>query len=334
MELSKPYAALLGISGIISAWKCNAYGKSRFSDKIGWIISYPKTSLDNLPKIISDNGIRLVIYHNAFASSGLTEAIKKGGARSLCFTDGSGINKLDGSCPHFKTLGRIFNSDCDFVLTRSLLCYRHFRSLHPTKVCYVPFVDSNWNGELFEDISENTFEYDISFSGQLDCKSHHKPPRADFIKALISRLPYRKFVVSGVDAKKYFPNDSDNLVVLQGGMGAIPLAATYGKSKISFCPPYILGRWPYYLLGRDFEPQRFGCLYLRGRNLGVEEMWKFGEEIIEFSDLDSLVEKIEYYLNHDEERLEIASKALKRTHNQYHPHEWWSKMFSFVEHQL
>jgi spore maturation protein CgeB len=65
--------------------------------------------------------------------------------------------------------------------------------------------------------------------------------------------------------------------------------------------------------GRDFEIPGCGGFLLTGFSANIEEYYKIGEEIVCYSDIDDLVGKIRYYLQHNEEREDIAAHGYRRT---------------------
>ena len=64
--------------------------------------------------------------------------------------------------------------------------------------------------------------------------------------------------------------------------------------------------------GRNFEIPACGGFQLSGVAEGIEEFFEVGKEIVCYRTFDELVEKITYYLSHDDERCAIAQAGYQR----------------------
>jgi spore maturation protein CgeB len=65
--------------------------------------------------------------------------------------------------------------------------------------------------------------------------------------------------------------------------------------------------------GRNFEIPGCGGFLLTGSADNLEEYYQDGREVVIFHDDDELIDKIHYYLAHDEERSAIAQAGYERT---------------------
>jgi spore maturation protein CgeB len=65
--------------------------------------------------------------------------------------------------------------------------------------------------------------------------------------------------------------------------------------------------------GRTFEIPGYGGFLLSETADDLERYYRPGEEIGTFADADELVEKVHYYLGHDEERSHIRENGYRRT---------------------
>lgn len=65
--------------------------------------------------------------------------------------------------------------------------------------------------------------------------------------------------------------------------------------------------------GRNFEVPGCGGFLLSERVEGLEDYYNIGKEVECFDDMNSLIEKIHYYLSHEDERSTIALAGYKRT---------------------
>jgi len=68
---------------------------------------------------------------------------------------------------------------------------------------------------------------------------------------------------------------------------------------------------------RDFEVPGSGGFLLTGYNEELKTYYEFGKEIETYQNADEMIEKIHYYLAHDEEREKIAAAGYKRAHDEH-----------------
>lgn len=68
---------------------------------------------------------------------------------------------------------------------------------------------------------------------------------------------------------------------------------------------------------RTFEAAGCGAFQISEYRKEIEELFTVGEEIVTFDCIDDLVEKVDYYLAHPEERQMIADKAYERAHGEH-----------------
>jgi spore maturation protein CgeB len=100
-------------------------------------------------------------------------------------------------------------------------------------------------------------------------------------------------------------------------------AKTVGKRLLSKGMELRPGRWQdrtkslgWYaeqIKGRDFEVPGCGGFLLTGKAENLEEYYRIGREVVCFDDTDELIDKVEYYLSHEEERASIAQAGYERT---------------------
>lgn len=74
---------------------------------------------------------------------------------------------------------------------------------------------------------------------------------------------------------------------------------------------------------RLYEATGVGAMLLTDEKDDLGELFKVGSEVVSYSDADDLIEKIRYYLVHDEERLAIARAGQERT---LHSHTYLRRM--------
>ena len=81
---------------------------------------------------------------------------------------------------------------------------------------------------------------------------------------------------------------------------------------------------------RDFEAPMCGAFYMVEYTKDIEEFFDVGKEIVCYTDADDLVEKCNYYLDHDAERERISQAGHKRAINDHS----WQKRFETVFEQI
>jgi len=88
----------------------------------------------------------------------------------------------------------------------------------------------------------------------------------------------------------------------------------YKRSKIGFNV-----HWNEFGLGnqRLYHLPANGVMQICDCTSHLDRVFKAGEEVIGYRGVDDLVEKLKYYLDHDEERKEIALRGFRRTLREY-----------------
>jgi spore maturation protein CgeB len=83
--------------------------------------------------------------------------------------------------------------------------------------------------------------------------------------------------------------------------------------------------------GRILEVINAGGFLLTEYRPGIEEFFEIDKEIVCFKNANEMVEKIIYYLNHEEERKRIAQAGWKKGITTYTPLHMYSKIFEAIE---
>jgi len=86
-----------------------------------------------------------------------------------------------------------------------------------------------------------------------------------------------------------------------------------------------------YLSNRSFAVMGCGGFYLCRRNPGVEYAFDIGKECDVYDTNDEMVEKVRYYLEHEEERKAIALKGQEKILNNYSYKDQMEKIFNWVK---
>lgn len=83
--------------------------------------------------------------------------------------------------------------------------------------------------------------------------------------------------------------------------------------------------------GRNFELPGCGGFLLTGRAENLEDYYKYGYEVVPFSDTHNLIDKIKYYLTHEDERSAIAEAGYKRTLREHTYEKRFEEIFSRIK---
>ena len=104
-------------------------------------------------------------------------------------------------------------------------------------------------------------------------------------------------------------------------------------------PSEILKREPWrkyfkHLSGRAFDAARMKSFCLSEYCLGLNEILSIGSEVDVFHDKEELLEKTRYYLEHEAEREEMASRAFDKVKNEFDDLEYLSKGYNLLYERL
>ncbi len=117
----------------------------------------------------------------------------------------------------------------------------------------------------------------------------------------------------------------------RGPLSTEEMVRMYSKSKINLGFGGIAGHKDTFCLkGRDFEIPMSGGLYLTEGHSELAVAFSLGEEIITYSGIEDLVNKIQYYLNNPAMAEEVRKKGYKRA---LRDHTWegrFEKIFRLI----
>lgn len=102
----------------------------------------------------------------------------------------------------------------------------------------------------------------------------------------------------------------------EGSVRGDELNRLYASSKVAVGDTLCKGfDYPYYLSDRIFETTGRGGFIIHPYIKGIEDLFEIGKEIVtyEFNNFDDLFTKIDYYLEHPEEREKIRLAGHERT---------------------
>lgn len=158
---------------------------------------------------------------------------------------------------------------------------------------------------------DGTFDYDVIFVGS---KNYHPeyPYRPKLVNALRDLYGKRFLHVGG---------DGDTGVVRGDELNRI-----YARSKIAIGDTLNINfNYPYYSSDRLFESTGRGGFTIYPNILGLDAFFEDKKEIVfyDHGNLRDLKEKIDYYLEHDEERESIRLAGHERTKREHtYVHRW------------
>lgn len=161
------------------------------------------------------------------------------------------------------------------------------------------------------DYDANNFDYDVIFVGS---KGYH--PEYPYRPQLIEFLKYtygNRFLHVGPDGET-------------GTVRGDALNRIYARSKIAIGDSLNINfSYPYYSSDRLFESTGRGGFTIYPDITGLDQFFEDGKEIAFYphGNLDKLKEKIDYYLDNDEEREQIRFAGHQRTKNEHtYAHRW------------
>lgn len=85
------------------------------------------------------------------------------------------------------------------------------------------------------------------------------------------------------------------------------------------------------LKGKDFMIPGCGSLLITNHSDEINKYFIVGKEIVTYSDVDDLAKKIGYYLEHEEERQEIAERGYKRVMKEHTYEKRYKEILDFID---
>lgn len=203
----------------------------------------------------------------------------------------------------------------DYVFTLELGCVPHYRAAGATQVHYLPFAANPY--KIRPQRVDTSYQYDICFIGTAFWN------RAAFFDQIAEYLSTKRVFINGWfwdrmakystlagKIKGYWLPPEEAVRYYSGAKIVINLhraaddethnTNSRGLKAVSVNP-------------RLFEIAACGTLQLTDVREQTSAMYVPGSEIVTFSSPQEMIERIEYYLAHEEERRLIAWNGLKRT---------------------
>tara|TARA_B100000686_G_scaffold313478_1_gene358853 strand:+ start:409 stop:1575 length:1167 start_codon:yes stop_codon:yes gene_type:complete len=167
--------------------------------------------------------------------------------------------------------------------------FRHKRKIGPL---YAPLSAKTFNELIDLNKGDTAVEYDVAILGQ----NHY--PRNELIETMIPFLEKNKI--------NYYMNSLKNLDYVE-------YLNIYKKTKIGFNTNWVSGfKDKYHMSGKNFEIMSAGCLLLTQRCFELDLYMQEGVDYVGFDGEKDLLDKIDYYLKNEKERLKIAQSGHDR----------------------
>ncbi|WP_178021041.1 glycosyltransferase [uncultured Paenibacillus sp.] len=218
--------------------------------------------------------------------------------------------------PYYTDLTIPLSSHYDYVFTLERNCVEPYRTAGCSHVHYLPF--AAFPGHYRPTLIPSPHRRNLSFIGSAYWN------RVIYLQPVLPALMEQGLMINGIwwDRLPEFPAYADR-IELGKWMGPMETAEVYSGSKIVLN----LHRSPFEedvnnnQAGipaaspnpRTFEISACATLQLVDARDDLTSFYLPGEEIETFSSPEELVDKVRYYLTHEEERREIALRALDRT---------------------
>jgi spore maturation protein CgeB len=84
------------------------------------------------------------------------------------------------------------------------------------------------------------------------------------------------------------------------------------------------------LKGRIFESAQCGSLILTDGEQFIKQYFEPIVECVIFNGKEDLLNKCKFYVEHEDERKEIALRAYNRSISEYSASKWWDRLLSFA----
>ena len=115
-----------------------------------------------------------------------------------------------------------------------------------------------------------------------------------------------------------------------GRLSQVDLIKVFNQSKINLNLSNPSEGSEQQIKGRNFEIPGCGGFLLTGRADNLEDYYEIGKEIVCYDDVDDLIDKIKYYLKHDEEREAIAKAGYNRTLREHTYEKRFDEIFKII----
>ncbi|MFA6256015.1 MAG: glycosyltransferase [Candidatus Absconditabacterales bacterium] len=106
------------------------------------------------------------------------------------------------------------------------------------------------------------------------------------------------------------------------------LKEIYGRTKIGFNMHLVSWKGP--SNSRMYELPINGVMQLCDNKLGLNRVFEVGKEVVAYENIHNAIQKIEYYLQNDEERIKVAKAGYERAIKYYTYDLVWKRILSVM----
>jgi len=207
----------------------------------------------------------------------------------------------------------------DFVFTHERSCVRLYQSIGCAQAHHLPLAA---HFGTFQPMPvARTYESDICFIGT------GFPNRIALFDQIAPYLKRRNVVIAGALWNRMRNYRMIERFLIKEGVPVPESARYYNGAKIVINLHRTPGQspenrnaidWPAESINpRTFDMSACGTLQLTDERSELRELYAVGSELDVYRNAKDLLDRIDYYLSHDEERLKIAARGYRRTRAQH-----------------
>jgi len=197
----------------------------------------------------------------------------------------------------------------DYCLTNDIEAIPKYKELGAKVIHFMPSTGI----PLDRDWSKIEEKYEVSFVG-----GRTKTGREDYINEIYNRkIP---FLGAGPGWER-FVTFEEMLDIFKTSKINLNFSGAYRGNRMQ-------------MKGRIFQVCQRGGFMLTEYVPHIEDYFEIDKEIVCFSNKEEMVDKIIYYLNHDEERRAVAQAGWKRATSEHTPFHMLSRVFDEIENDL
>ncbi|MEQ8242498.1 glycosyltransferase [Fulvivirga sp.] len=202
----------------------------------------------------------------------------------------------------------------DYIFTTKSFGFEDLKTKFNYPLEKVTFIPHGFDPQIHRPLNPiDNFKNDVSFIGNFS------PHKAKVLETIVRRLPKINMKIWGGTWGRYNGELLKPYIVGNGIMGdAYSAAINSSKINLAILSEKVKGASSGDLItSRTFHITGAGGFMLHQHTLEVEKYYKEGEECEFYRSDNELIEKIDYYLNNEAERLKIAKKGYIRAVSQY-----------------
>ncbi|MGM0882771.1 MAG: CgeB family protein [Bacillota bacterium] len=218
--------------------------------------------------------------------------------------------------PYYTDITAAIVPHYDYIFTLELSCLEFYRQLGCTQVHYLPFAaDVRIFRPLHVDFSRRR---DVCFLGNafwnrvklFDQVAPYLASKNTYISGFWwKRLKKYRILANNIDLNRWLVPEESN-VMYNASRIALNLHRAHDDNTLNSNSRQIPALSPN---PRVFEIAACGTMQLTDIREDLGRFFTPGEEIVTYASPQEMIEKIEYYLHHEDERQAIALRALHRT---------------------